>query len=120
MGAGCAFLTQVLLARELGPSAFGVFAAALALVTLASPLAGFGVAGFWVRAFGQEGWRGIRWFPGSLKYVALTTPLVLVTLMIWAGLGPHDAGTRSLLRVLSMLVLGQVSIELVGAKLQLE
>ena len=120
MGAACAFLTQVLLARKLGPSAFGVFAAALALVTLATPLAGFGVGGFWLRAFGQEGWRGMRWLRGSLKYVAVTTSLVLVTLMAWAGLGPHDVGMRSLLLVLSMFVLGQMSIELVSAKLQLE
>ncbi|MBW6519414.1 MAG: oligosaccharide flippase family protein [Desulfoarculaceae bacterium] len=78
MGAGCAFLTQVLLARELGPAAFGAFAAALAMVVLVAPLAGFGVAGFWLKAFGQEGWQAVRWLRASLKYTLLNTLLVLV------------------------------------------
>jgi O-antigen/teichoic acid export membrane protein len=120
LGAGCAFLTQVLLARELGPAAFGVFAAALAMVVLISPLASFGVGSFWLKAFGQEGWQAVRWLPSSLKYTLITTFFVLATLFCWAMFGPHDAITRGLLMVLSVYLLGQVAVELVSAKLQLE
>lgn len=120
LGAGCAFLTQMLLARELGPAAFGVFAAALAMVALVTPLASFGVGGFWLKAFGQEGWQAVRWLRGSLKYTLLTTFLVLAALFCWAMFGPHDATTRGLLMVLSVYLLGQVAVELVSAKLQLE
>jgi O-antigen/teichoic acid export membrane protein len=120
LGAGCAFLTQVLLARELGPAAFGVFAATLAIVTLLAPFAGFGVGGFWLKAFGQEGWHAVRWLGGSLKFILLNTALVLASLFAWATLGPHDETTRSLLMVLSGYLLGQVAVELVSAKLQLE
>lgn len=120
MGAGCAFLTQVLLARELGPSALGVFAASLGMVMLVAPLASFGVGGFWLRMFGQEGWQGRRWLGSSLRYTALTTILVFSALLVWAVVGPHDATTRSILIVLSMHLLGQVAVELVNAKLQLE
>src|SRR5690606_6755812 len=38
LGAACAFLTQVLLARSLGPVQYGIFAAALATATLLAPL----------------------------------------------------------------------------------
>lgn len=120
MGAGCAFLTQVLLARELGPAAFGAFAAALAMVMLVAPLASFGVGGFWLKAFGEEGWQAVRWLRGSLKYTLLNTFLVLTGLFCWAMFGPHDVSTRELLMVLSVYLLGQVAVELVSAKLQLE
>lgn len=120
LGAGCALLTQVLLARELGPAAFGVFAAVLAMVVLVAPLASFGVGGFWLKAFGQEGWQAVRWLRDSLKYTLLTTFLVLAALFCWAMFGPHDATTRGLLMVLSICLLGQVAVELVSAKLQLE
>jgi len=120
LGAGCAFLTQVLLARELGPAAFGVFAAALGMVILVAPLASFGVGGFWLKAFGKEGWQAIRWLRGSLKYTLLTTCVVMVALLSWAEFGPHDATMQGLLAVLSFYLLGQIAVELVSAKLQLE
>ncbi|MBV1951456.1 MAG: oligosaccharide flippase family protein, partial [Cycloclasticus sp.] len=49
LGAACAFFTQVILARKLGPTEFGVFATAFAMVTLVVPLAGFGVAQYWMK-----------------------------------------------------------------------
>ena len=120
LGAGCAFFTQVLLARKLGPADLGIFAAALGVVMLVAPLASFGVGGFWLKAFGQEGWQAVRWLRGSLKYALVTTCLVLAALLAWAALGPHDVTTRGLLIVLSTYLLGQVAVELVSAKLQLE
>lgn len=110
----------MLLARELGPAAFGVFAAALSMVTLVAPLASFGVGGFWLKVFGEEGWQAIRWLRGSLAFTVATTLLVLAALSIWAMLGPHDVITSGLLIVLSTYLVGQVAVELVSAKLQLE
>lgn len=120
LGAGCAFLTQVLLARELGPAAFGVFAAALSMVTLGAPLASFGVGSFWLKAFGQEGWQAVRWLRGSFAFTAVSTMMVLAALFTWAMFGPHDATTAELLFVLSVYLLGQIAVELLSAKLQLE
>lgn len=120
LGAGCAFVIQVLLARELGPADLGIFAAALGMITLVAPLASFGVGSFWLKAFGQEGWQAVRWLRGSLRYTLLTMFLVLLLLFAWATLGPHDETTRGLLIVLSTYLLGQVAVELVSAKLQLE
>lgn len=90
------------------------------MVTLVAPLASFGVGGFWLRMFGQEGWQGKRWLSSSLRYAALNTVLLLSAVFVWAVIGPHDANTRSLLMVLSTYILGQVSVDLVSAKLQLE
>jgi O-antigen/teichoic acid export membrane protein len=119
-GAGCAFVTQVLLARELGPAAFGVFATVLSLVTMTAPLASFGVGGFWLKAFGHEGWQAMRWLRGSFLFTAATTGTVLIVLFGWAVLGAHDDTTRGLLIVISGHLLGQVAVELISAKLQLE
>src|SRR3546814_20314823 len=54
-GAGCAFLVQLLLARQLTAAEFGTFAATLNMVTLVSPLASFGLGALWLRIFGEEG-----------------------------------------------------------------
>lgn len=120
IGAGCAFLTQVILARNLGPEAFGIFAAALSTVTLLTPLAGFGMGQYWLKAFGQEGWRAMRWLPGSFSFIAFSTAAVFLLLLVWALWGPHDVISAGILFVLSFHVLGQISVELVSAKLQLE
>ena len=120
IGAGCAFLTQVILARQLGPSDFGLFAAALAIVTLFTPLAGFGIAGYWLKVFGQEGWHATRWLPGSFRFITLSTLIVVLLLVGWAMLGPHDALTTTVLLVLTFYIFGQLVVELVSGKLQLE
>ncbi|ALC12103.1 hypothetical protein LH20_09095 [Sphingopyxis sp. 113P3] len=119
-GSGCAFLTQILLARNLNPAGFGAFAAALNSVTLVAPLASFGLGGFWLRAFGEEGWEAERWLRASLRYAAGTTIAVMAGLMLWAFLGPHDDATRWLLGILSFHLVGFVAVELVSSKLQLE
>ena len=54
IGAGLAFLTQIILARKLGSEYFGMFSAVLAMVTLVTPLAGFGISQLWLKVFGQE------------------------------------------------------------------
>lgn len=119
-GAGCAFLVQILLARRLHAAEFGAFAAALNTVTLVAPLASFGLGALWLRIFGEEGWGGIRWLRGSLRYIVGSTVFVLAALALWAFYGPHDATTRGLLILLSVFLLSQVAIELVSSRLQLE
>jgi O-antigen/teichoic acid export membrane protein len=119
-GAGCAFLTQVLLARQLGPLDFGIFSTALVTTNLLAPLAGFGIAAYWLKVFGEEGWRAIRWLKGSFKFIILTTLVVLLLLISWALFGPNDSLATTLLLILTTYILGQVTIELVSSKFQLE
>lgn len=120
VSAGFTFLTQILLARELTPAALGVFSAALGTTLLIAPLAGFGVAGFWLKTFGEEGWAALRWLSSSFRFIAMSSALIGTILWSWALFGPHSESMSLLLMVLSVCLLGQTSMELIIAKLQLE
>ena len=120
VSAGLAFLTQVVLARELTPAGYGMFAAALATVTLLAPVPGFGVSAFWLKVFGAEGWSAIRWLPASFRFAALSTAGALLSLVAWIAWGPHGALTRQLLYWLLPVTASYLFIGLVGVKLQLE
>jgi O-antigen/teichoic acid export membrane protein len=119
-GAAFAFLTQVMLARNLSANEFGLFSSVMAMVLLVVPLAGFGVSQFWLKAFGEEGWSATKWLSASFRFVLITTIISLLVLYIWASGGPHDSATRNLIFVLSFYVLGQLAMELVSGKYQLE
>lgn len=118
-GAGVAFLTQVVLARELSPTGYGVFTAALATVSLVAPLAGFGISGLWLKVFGAEGWDATRWLPASFRFVMLSTIVALLLLTAWATWGVHGT-TRRLIFWLLPVVVGFLFVDLVSGKLQLE
>lgn len=119
-GAGLAFITQAILARLLLPEAYGVFSSSLSFVMLFVPLAGFGVAQFWLKAFGQEGWAARRWLSGSMRFISYSTGLVFCGLIAWAMVGPHNQLTTMVLCLLAFHVLAQVILELVSSRLQLE
>lgn len=119
-GAGCAFLTQVILARQLGPELFGVFGAGLAMLMLLTPLASFGIGPYWLRVFGQEGWEGKRWIPPSLKLVFVGTTLAFFGFWLWVQWGPGPELGRTMLSLMAFHLFSQVSVELVSSKLQLE
>lgn len=102
------------------PEAYGVFSSSLSFVMLFVPLAGFGVAQFWLKTFGQEGWAARRWLKGSLKFTIYSTGLVFCGLITWALFGPHDFLTSWVLSLLAFHVLAQVVLELVSSRLQLE
>lgn len=120
IGAGCAFLIQVILARSLGPQQFGLFASVFALVGLFVPLAGFGIAQYWLKEFGKDGWSAVRFIRPSFKFILINLLVVLLLLLLWVILGPHDQTVQIVLLIMSAYILGQVSVELISGKLQLE
>src|SRR5690554_3415947 len=81
LGAGVTFFTQVLIARWVGVSDFGEFSSALAVVTMVSPLAGFGIQAFWLKVFGEEGVAAMRWIGGSLRFALFSTLAVFLFLL---------------------------------------
>ncbi len=119
-GAGLAFITQVILARELTPTGYGNFAAVLATITLLAPLAGFGVQGVWLKLYGAEGWQATRWLSTSFRFVMLSTVITYSVILGWGIWGPHDEVTRKLFVFLSPVILGYLFLELVTSKLLLE
>ena len=120
LGAAAAFCTQVILARQLGPQDYGSFSAVLAAVSSVAPLAGFGVGALWLKVFGLEGWRGIRWIRPSLRFSALSTFGIITIILLWAFLGPNDKNTVILFCIMSFYVIGNAIIEPVSACYQLE
>lgn len=120
LGSGSTFVIYMVLARKLGPEHFGLFSSSLALATVFTLLAGFGVSQFWLKIFGRDGWNGLCWVSASLKFIYITVAMVFLLMLIWSYLGPHDKLTRSIIITLFFYVLGQLSVELVSSKLQLE
>jgi O-antigen/teichoic acid export membrane protein len=118
--AGLAFAVQAMLARSLSSSAYGQFAAALAVVTIIAPAVGFGVPSFWLKAYGTEGWAATRWMAVSVRFIARSALVCLAAAALWAWLGTADTRTGELLLSMLPVVLTQGAIEMASAKLQLE
>ena len=119
-GGLCAFFTQVIIAKNLGPANLGIFAAVLAFVTILSSFAGAGVEIYWAKIFGKEGWRALRWLPGSYKLIFCSITLVFLIVLAWSLLGPHDSFVSYLFLIMMLYIPGQLFSELIKAKLQLE
>jgi O-antigen/teichoic acid export membrane protein len=119
VGAGVVFLTQVLLARELGPAKFGLFTSSLATITMVAPLAGFGLSQYWLQVYGVEGWAANRWLLPSLRFITASTLLTLSIIVVWSLTGaPADA--RDTLLLLLPVVLGILAVNLLGSQQRLE
>lgn len=119
-GAGLAFLTQATIARGLGKEAFGAFSSSLAFVTLLIPLAGFGLPQFWLKAFGEEGWGAVRWLKDSLSFAFYSCMFVILIIIGWSLIGNHDPTTKTIFLLFILFLIGQLTVELVSSKLQLE
>ncbi|TWI01769.1 O-antigen/teichoic acid export membrane protein [Luteimonas cucumeris] len=119
-GAVMVFLTQALLARQMGPAAYGLFASSLATVTMIAPLAGFGLTQFRLKVYGVEGWQAHRWLKPSMKFTLVTTLLALAIVVAWALIGAPQDGTRFSLLALTPVILGILAVNLVSNKLRLE
>lgn len=120
-GAGLAFLTQMLAARVLGPREYGIFMAAFTTINIVSPLTAFGLQAFWLKVFGREGWRAMRWIRPTFVFCLLSTVLTMFGVAAWAllGLGTEDPVAWCLL-ILSTNLLSVASIEVVTTRFLLE
>ncbi|RUL72706.1 polysaccharide biosynthesis C-terminal domain-containing protein [Dyella choica] len=118
-GAVMAFFTQALLARKLGPAEFGLFASSLATLSMAAPLAAFGLPPYWLRLYGVEGWRANRWLGPSLRFITGSTLLALSLVVAWAYLGATP-DAQPILLLLLPVVLGILASSLISSQLRLE
>jgi O-antigen/teichoic acid export membrane protein len=114
-----AFLTQVLLARSLPQAHFGALMSVLSLVTLAGPLAVFGIAEVWLQRFGREGPRAVRWVRPSLVLVLCCSAVQVLALGAWGLLDRADPLLGDLRVVMAPLILAQVGMALSVSALQL-
>lgn len=115
-----AFLTQVLLGRSLTVEEFGLLSMAVSIAVVMSGVIGFGMPSVWLLIFGQEGWGGFSWIRQSLKFLTMWGGGVLViSWSILLGLF-DDARLLQTIGWLQAMVIMQVMVELLIAKLQLE
>lgn len=112
IGAGMAFLSQVLLARSLGPIAYGEFSAALTLTTTLAPLAAFGVPAFLLRVLATDHTAGTRWVRPALHFSYLSTLAVTVSAIVWALFAPHSQTIQNTLFILAIQIPYQAALEL--------
>ena len=120
IGSGSTFVIYIILARVLGVENFGIFGSALSTASIFTLIAGMGISQFWLKIFGKEGWNGIRWVLPSIKLLILSFLMVIILLFIWAYFGPHSNLYKNILILIPFFILGQISVQLVHAKLQLE
>lgn len=120
LGAFCAFITQVILARTLGPTEYGAFASALSAASILVPVAGFGVAQLWLKIFGVEGHAGVRWISPSFDFIKFSVIFSIAAIITWAIIGPNTKATQYALVILSTYIIQQLYLELTSSKLQLE
>lgn len=120
LGAVMVFLTQTLLARKMGPQAYGLFASSLATVTMVAPLAGFGLTQFLMKAYGVEGWDANRWLPPAMRFIRVTGVIAIGLIVGWALTGAPHNGTRFALMTLWPVVLGILAVDLIGNRCRLE
>ena len=114
------FLTQLILVRLISIAEYGQLVALLAVINLMTPISAYGVGWFWLRAFGEEGWKGFRWLPSSIRLLALTCTLSTIVLVIYTWF-KFDESDRLLASALAIpILLGQVFAETTSAGLQLE
>lgn len=118
LGAVLVLVTQSLLARQLGPATYGLFASSLATVSMIAPFAGFGLSQLRLRVYGAEGWAANRWIRPSVRLSLLTGVMACSAVVIWAMLTSGD--TRRVLLLLLPVVPALLAVELVSCKLRLE
>ena len=115
-----AFGAQILLVRLFTPQDYGIFVAAFATVGLLVPLASFGIAPFWLKVFSKNLTTGRRYLKGSYALMAIMSAAAFVVLFGWSYLQPQDSEMRATLQILSICILGQLTVELLNTKFQLE
>ncbi|GAB2579446.1 hypothetical protein GCM10027066_22230 [Dyella jejuensis] len=119
LGAALTFLTQALLARELAPAGYGLFASSLATITMVAPLAGFGLPQYWLQVYGVEGWAANRWLRPSLRFIGASTLLTLSAVTVWSFTGATP-DARRILWLLLPVVLSILAVNLLSSQQRLE
>ena len=77
------FISNIFLARYLGPSDYGIFVASLAIVMM---LSGYyrGIEGFLLYVFGKEKRKANRWVRVLVKFILIILLINISILLIWS------------------------------------
>lgn len=113
------FLARVFLARHSSVEVFGNYSSVFTIITTFAPLCGFGVAQWWLKIYGQHGISGFAYVKKSLKFISISTLLVVCILGIWflMSLSGH---LLIMSFFLIFILFNSVTSELVNSVLQLQ
>ncbi len=122
-GAGLAVVlgaaAQLLLARSLGASSYGVIVTANALANMLGPFAAFGVGLMLIQKHGDEGWSARRWAMPALRLSVFTTLAMTALFLAWSAFSmePHQLPAAMLM---APFVAVFAAVQLAESRYQLE
>lgn len=120
LGAVLGFLLQAVIARNLTVEEFGFFSSTYAAIGLLIPMAGFGIAQYWLKVFGQCGMAAKVYISPALKLLAINLIFICFILMSWGYLEKNNPEVVFIILFLSVHVIGQVTLEVLFSRYQLE
>jgi O-antigen/teichoic acid export membrane protein len=120
LGALAAFVTQILLARELGPREYGIFSSIIAFMALLTPLIGLGIPQFWLKIYGLEGTEAGRWLKGSFKALCLSSIAIFSIVFLWLTAFERESSYFFTILLFLFFLLSQLFVELLSSRYQLE
>jgi len=112
--------TTIILAKYTTTEVFGNYSSILVTITTLTPLAGFGIAQYWLKLFGQHGSYGILWIKKSLIFISISTAFVFILLHIWFFLTLNSSYLIFVSTLLSFIIFKFVSTEIINSVLQIE
>ncbi|WP_296243958.1 MULTISPECIES: oligosaccharide flippase family protein [unclassified Psychrobacter] len=80
LGSGANFLIQIYLAKKLSVIDYGFYSSILNLVNLLTPIIGFGVSSFMLKAYAEEGYDAKRWLDNVYLALLFSATLAFVIL----------------------------------------
>ncbi|MEZ9132802.1 oligosaccharide flippase family protein [Vibrio breoganii] len=120
LGTVCAFLTQTILAKGLGPESYGILSSALVVINLLVPIASMGIPDYWLKYYAQYGWKGVQVFKGSI-YLSLISVTFAISIAIFVSVTIiNDELSRNTIIMVLPIILSQAIISLVCSKYKLE
>ena len=119
-GAFFMFATYVLITRQLNIYEFGLWSVSIVTVTILSSFVGFGLSGFLLEFSSRDDKKIFKWISGSKDFILVSAIIVLIFLLGWSLFGPHNDEMSNILLILAPYMAGQIAIDLVNSKLQIE
>jgi O-antigen/teichoic acid export membrane protein len=113
-------LGQILFARQLGPSGYGVLVTANSMANLLGPFAALGVGLMLMQKHGREGWSALRWVAPSLRLYGVCTLIAFAAFLLWALIAMDTPTERLAAALLLPLVAAFGAIQLAESRFQLE
>jgi O-antigen/teichoic acid export membrane protein len=115
------FITQLLLARLLPIVDFGRIVALLATINFLTPIGTAGIGWFLLQVYGHELLGAARWLRPATAIVAISTGFGCTSLAIYVLFSDVSAFGRTFSVMTAVpILLGQVAVELVSSRFQLE